>query len=102
MPVKDHDFNSFIVPAKLSCKDPLDICNLLIKKDIIDAERNKSLCNVKPKQDLVDIYRHDLRVENEKHEIKRPPMVFENEMDDLISLDGTTRARDRLKTSSFM
>jgi hypothetical protein len=47
----------------------------LIKKDIINAERNKSLTNIKPKQDLVDIYRSHLRMENEKNEVKRPPVV---------------------------
>jgi predicted CoA-binding protein len=59
----------------LGCKHPLDICNLLIKKDIIDAEKYKSLTNLKPKHDLVDIYRANLRAEAEKNEAKRPPVI---------------------------
>ena len=88
-PVTDDGFTSLIVPAKLGCKHPLDICNLLIKKDIIDAEKHKSLTNIKPKHDLVDIYRANLRAEAEKNEAKRPPVIQEHDMDDLISLDGT-------------
>ena len=75
LPVTEDGFNSLIVPAKLGCTNPHDICHLLIKKDIINAERNKSLTNIKPKQDLVDIYRSHLRMENEKNEVKRPPVV---------------------------
>jgi len=70
--LKEDLSTEIVVPAKLSCQHPL--CNLLIKKDIICAEKNKSLTNAKPKHDMVDIYSSDLRLEiNRRNELKKSP-----------------------------
>lgn len=66
---KQIDFTN---PVKLSCKHP--VCNSLIKKDIMVAEKFKTVVGLKPKMDLVDIYDKDHANE---YEDKRKPYILE-------------------------
>lgn len=94
MPVLHDNTNDVIVPAKLSCQHPL--CSLLIKKDIISAEKMKSITSLKPKHDLVDAFQTDLKVEKERREIKPPvkkdSILFDD--DDFSLVEDKSKAKE--------